>query len=121
MPNGECPNYGVWPKNVSLRREFSEAEIDLLDEAIPILAKDDNTVTILDDPRTKSYSIASNIVNKWVAKASNQQPVRPRSTNAVETLLLEYMEITHILCRVSLTRTWCILKATVKKLKSMQF
>ena len=96
MHNGECPNYGVRPKNVSVRREFSEAEIDLLNEAIPILAKDDDTVTILDDPRTKCYAIANNIVNEWVAKASDQRPVRPRSTNAVETLSLEYMEITHI-------------------------
>ena len=88
---------------MSVRQEFSEAEIDLLNEAIPILAKDDDTVTILDDPRTKCYAIANNIVNKWVTKASNQQPVRPRSTNAMETLLLEYMEIMYVvLCEPDL-------------------
>ena len=97
MSSDACPYYGVKPKNKSLCRDFSDAEIQLLNEAMPVLARDaDGTNTILDDPKAKCYSIANRIVNDWVEKPSDEHAVRPHPTSAVERLALEHMEITHI-------------------------
>ena len=78
--------------------EFSEDDINLLNETILVLVKDSNgSVTILDDPKAKCYTIANDIVNNWVEKLSNERTVRPHPTNNVERLVLAHMEITHII------------------------
>jgi hypothetical protein len=98
IDDDRCPYYGVRPKRKSICPEFSDGDINLLNETIPLLAKDgDISVTILDEPKAKCYAIANNIINNWVAKLSNERTVRPHPTNNVERLALKHMEITHII------------------------
>ena len=94
-----APYYGVRPKDNLLCPAFSDEEILLLDEAVPILARGNSAGidTILDDPKAKCYSIANEIINNWVEKSSDERTVCPRATNVVERIALKHMKITHIL------------------------
>eukprot|EP00531_Pseudo-nitzschia_arenysensis_P020314 CAMPEP_0116121844 /NCGR_PEP_ID=MMETSP0329-20121206/3908_1 /TAXON_ID=697910 /ORGANISM="Pseudo-nitzschia arenysensis, Strain B593" /LENGTH=1159 /DNA_ID=CAMNT_0003615673 /DNA_START=16 /DNA_END=3493 /DNA_ORIENTATION=- len=92
-----APYFGVRPKEIDCCPSFSEKEIDLLDEAIPILAKNDDNLTLLDDPRTKCYAIANNIVDNWVEMPSDEREIRPRPTTEAEKIASKHMEITHII------------------------
>ena len=90
-------NYGVRPKNRSICPVFSEAEIALLDEAVPLLAKNGvDDITILDDPKTKCYAVANEIISNWVEKPYDERAIRPRATTPVEKLALKHMDITHV-------------------------
>ena len=93
-----CPNYGVKPKSKNACREFTEEELIMLNDAVPILAKEDGVDTILDAPRVKCYTIANDIINNWIGKPSEERTGRPRPTNHVERLALEQMEIVSIVC-----------------------
>ena len=91
-----CQLYGVRPRNPDVCNDFSEADISMLDEAVPTLAADANGETILHHSKSKCYSIAEEIVNGWVEKGADERTVRPRATTDVEKLALAHMDITQI-------------------------
>jgi hypothetical protein len=93
------PYYGVRPKDELLCPSFSDEERSLLNKAVPILARgnSEDVPCLLDEPKTKCYAIANEIVNDWVEKAPDERALRPRATNAVQRIALKHMTITHIL------------------------
>jgi hypothetical protein len=96
--------YGVRPKNRSICPGFSEVDISMLNQAVPILAKDsDDDVSILNDPKTKCYAIANEIIANWVEKSYDERAIRPRAITAVEKLALKHMDIIHIVTSVPVT------------------
>ena len=93
----EAPFYGVRPKEKGACPPFSEDEIRLLNEAVPILARRDGDSTVLDHPRAKCYAIANDIVNTWVEKPACERTTRPRAVTAVERIALQHVDITQII------------------------
>jgi hypothetical protein len=98
MESQQCPYYGIRPKNKSTCPYFSEVDIGLLNKAVPLLARGDgdDDATILDDPKTKCYAVANEIITNWIEKPYGERAVRPRAATAVEKLAWKHMDITHI-------------------------
>ena len=93
-----APYFGVRPKDDRLCPSFSDDDILLLNEAVPILARGkSNDLIILDEPKTKCYAIANEIVNNWVEKPADERTVCPQANTAVERIALNHMDINHII------------------------
>ena len=89
--------YGVQPKKNDACPDFSEADISMLDEAVPNFVSEENDVTILHHAKSKCYSIAEEIINSWLEKSADERTVRPRATSSVEKLALKHMDIANII------------------------
>ena len=89
--------YGVQPKDINVCPDFSEADISMLDEAVPNFASDENAVTILEHVKAKCYAVADEIVNSWVEKPVDARAPRPRAMSDVDRLALKHMDIIQII------------------------
>ena len=98
LERAACPYYGIRPKNRDVCPVFSEADVSLLDEAFPLLAKENaDDITVLDDPKTKCYAVANEIIANWIDKPDDERAIRPRAITRAEKLALKHMDITHII------------------------
>jgi hypothetical protein len=77
--------------------EFSEADISMLDQAVPNIASDENDITVPHHSKAKCYSIAEEIINSWVEKGVDERTCRPCATTDVEKVALKHMDITQII------------------------
>jgi hypothetical protein len=87
----------VQPKDNNVCPDFSEADISMLDEAVPNFASEENAVAILEHVKAKCYAVAEEIVNSWVEKPVNERATRPRAMSDVDRLALDHMDIVQII------------------------
>jgi hypothetical protein len=92
------PYYGIRPKDEGVCPEFTEFDLSLLNEAMPLLAKEGaNDISVLDHPKTKCYAVANEIIADWIEKPYDERTIRPRASTPVEKLAMRHMNIAHIL------------------------
>ena len=90
-----APRYGVSPKRNCPK--FTAQDLLLLQDTVPCLPSD-GSISILNSPEAKCYSIANDIVNRWIDKSREERStVRPRAKNTVEELALKHMDIVSIM------------------------
>jgi hypothetical protein len=112
-----CQYYGVRPKENDICVEFSEADISLLDRAVPNIASDENDNMILQHAKAKCYSIAEEIVNSWVEKGGDERTCRPQATTDVEEVALKHMNITQIISAEPKSKESMLLEVNFEKRK----
>ena len=64
----KCWYYGVLPKNNDVCPVFSEADISLLDEAVPNTAAKKGDVSILQSPKANCFAVAEEIINNYIER-----------------------------------------------------
>jgi hypothetical protein len=113
-----CQYYGVQPKDNNVCQEFSEADISMLDEAVPNLAADSNdSNTITNHSKTKCYAVAEEIINSWIEKSMDERTIKPRATTDVERLALKHMDITQIISAQPKSEDSMLLEVNYEKRK----
>ena len=89
--------YGVTPKDVIACPPFSETDIELLNDAVPMLvSEEEDDKNIFNDPTTKCYIIADRLVNDFMELQKEDRPSRPMATTDVEKVALRHMTIAQI-------------------------
>ena len=116
--NENRPYYVVCPKDNILCPQFTDNDIKILNEEIPVLAastggqgrregdddedeggKDDTYIA--SHPKSKCYVVAERIITSWIEIPSEERPATPISDSAnlkeVEKLALQHMDIAQLI------------------------
>jgi hypothetical protein len=114
-----CRYYGVRPKDNDIGVDFTDAEISMLEEAVPNLASSGNEdgTTILHHAKAKCYSIAEEIINSWVEKGVDERTCRPRASTEAEKIALKHMDITQIITAEPKSEESMLLEVNFEKRK----
>ena len=107
--------YGVHPKNNDGCQEFSEADMSMLDQAVPNTAANDDDVSIHQSYKVKCYAVAEEIIHDHLE--NGVLIFCPRASTDVEKLALKHMDITQILSAEPTTEESMLLEVNFEKRK----
>ena len=102
--------YCVTPNDRIACPPFTDADIDLLSTAVPVLASGENADTsILGNPRSKCWTIAKGIISSYMEMPQDDRPPRPIATTETEKLALRHMTIGQLITAVAKSENAMIL------------
>ena len=94
--------YCVTPNDKIACPPFTDADIDLLNTAVPVLASGENSDTsILSDPKSKCWTIAKGIIASYMDMSQDDRPPKPIATTETEKLALRHMTIGPLITAVA--------------------